>query len=329
MKLRFKGRAQLLACFLIAGYIILLGAPLNPFVVVDQVERRVDLSSLIDPNALPIAELNQEFEAFLRTREHPSVTSSSQGLMDPQIVELMSIELFVYLRIGYRSDFVQHLAVDHLATDVEIARAGSDDCDGIAIIATSLMLHRGYDAWVLVAPGHTWVEVILSSDCVLHFLKEFSARNWHIKFNGTQTIYNWPLIFGKLIICSYIAATFLALMIPILHRATLYGRTFVLAVYLGVIVTFFNFLIGTYFAVIFLTLMLPILNREILYGRTYVLTVYLGVIVTFFKFLVGSYLAITFLALMLPILNREILYGRDYVLAGYLGFVVTFFLAFG
>jgi len=187
---------------------------------------------------LEIAELNNEFETFFRKHQQFFGSSKTSALLDPQIAEIESIELFVEIHIEYRSDFGQYLTFNHLAADVEIARAGSDDCDGRAILATSLLLHRGYDAWVLVGPRHYSVGVILGSGRTLYILQGAGARWWVLRFNGTQTIFNWPTIFGKLVEGSYIAFIFLTLMLSILNRETLYGKTVVLSAYLGFL-TFF------------------------------------------------------------------------------------------
>jgi len=216
----------------------LLGAPLNPIITANQVRRRVDPPSLLDPDSLVIYELNLEFETFFRKHQQLIGSSKSWALLDPQIAEIESIELFIEFHIEYRSDFDQYLTFDHLATDVEIARAGSDDCDGRAILATSLLLHRGYDVWVLVGPRHYSVGVILGLGRMLYILQEAGARWWVLRFNDNQTIFNWPTIFGKLVEGSYHAFIFLTLMLSILNREVLYGKFVVLAAYLG-FMTFF------------------------------------------------------------------------------------------
>lgn len=217
---------------------LLLGAPLNPIITTDQVWRRVDPTTLLDPDSLEITELNHEFETFFRKHQQFFGSSKTWALLDPQIAEIESIELFVKIHIKYRSDFSQYLTIDHLATDVEIACAGGDDCDGRAIFATSLLLHRGYDAWVLVGPRHYSVGVILGSGRMLFILQEAGARWWVLRFNGTKTIYNWPTILGKLVEGSYLAFIFLTLMLSILNREALYGKTVVLSAYLGFLTVF-------------------------------------------------------------------------------------------
>jgi len=318
---------------------ILLGAPLNPFDVPDQFERRVNPPSMINPDTVAIAELNQEFEAFVQTHLPPSMpylpsfrTPQSEAFRDPDITELKNVEYFLVIRIGYRSDFIQYQALDYLATDIEVIHTGSDDCDGLAILATSLLLHRGYDAWVLVSPSHTWVEILLDSGRVRLFFEELESppSGWYFKFNRTQTIYNWPWILGKLLVYSYLAVIFLGLMLPIVNNDILSGRNLVLTGYLGAIVTFYNFLVGTHLAITFLALMFTIRNRDVLlYRRTSIAVTYLGGVVILLKILVGSYLAVTFLALILPTLNRNILDGSDSVLMGYLGVMVILLLVVG
>lgn len=240
--MRRNERAHYLAYFLLVSSFILLGAPLNPFIVVDQIERRVNPNSLLDPNSLVVAEFNQEFEAFLQIRKPTSRSSQVQALLDPQVTEIESVEAFVRSCIKYHSDFFQYLALDHLATDIEIVKKRNDDCDGRAILAASLLLHRGYDAWIIVAPRHYCVEIILGSGRVLHILEEKRAGEWYLKFNGTQMIYHWPMVL--MLVGSYVTVTILALMLPIglyriLTKNTLYRTLvlFVLVIYFGFIVS--------------------------------------------------------------------------------------------
>ena len=236
-----KDRRYQVGCILLVTWGLLLGAPLNPIITADQVWRRVDPPSLLDPDSLVINELNHEFETFFRKHQQLIGSSKSWALLDPQIAEIESIELFVDIHIKYRSDFSQYLSFDHLATDVEIAHTGSDDCDGRAILATSLLLHRGYNAWVLVGPRHYSVGVILGSGRMLYILQEAGAMWWIFRFNSTQTIFNWPTILGKLVEGSYLAFIFLILMLSILNREALYGKTVVLSAYLGFMIFFLVF----------------------------------------------------------------------------------------
>lgn len=339
LKLRYNGQARLLVCILIICTFILIGAPLNPFDVPDQFERRVNPPSMINPDSVAIAELNQEFEGFVQTHLPPSKlhltpsrTPESKAFRDPDITELKNIEYFLVTRIGYRSDILQYQALDYLATDIEVIQTGSDDCDGLAILATSLLLHRGYDAWVLISPSHTWVEILLDSGQVRLFFEELESppSGWYFKFNRSQTIYNWPWILGKLLVYSYLAVIFLGLMLPIVNNDILSGRNLVLTGYLGAIVTFYNLVVGTHLAITLLVLMFTIRNRDVLlYRRTFIAIAYLGGIVILLKLIVGSYLAVTFFALILPTLNRNLLNRRDSVLMGYLGVMVILLLVVG
>ena len=233
-----KSRRYHVVCILLVTLYLLLGAPLKPSMIGDQVWRRVDPPSLLDPNSLVINELNQEFETFFRKHQQLSTCSKTGALLDLQIAEIESIELFVEMHIEYRSDFGQYLAFDHLATDIEIDHAGSDDCDGRAILATSLLLNRGHDAWVLIGPRHYSVGVILSSGVMVQILRETGGKWWVLRFNDTQIVYNWPTILGKFVEGSYHAFIFLTLMLSILNREALYGKSVVLVVYLG-FMTFF------------------------------------------------------------------------------------------
>ncbi len=79
---------------------LILGAPLNPIITADQIWRRVDPPSLLDPDSLVINELNNEFETFFRKHQQLIGSSKSWALLDPQIAEIESLELFVDIHLN-------------------------------------------------------------------------------------------------------------------------------------------------------------------------------------------------------------------------------------
>jgi len=231
-------RAKYLGFALMTSVFIIFGAPCNPLTIYNQVERHLDPTSLLNPNSLSISQFNNEFESFLTSYQ---TNSKSSQQYNPQIIEISSLETFVRSRIKYRSDFFQYLVFDHLATDSEIIQVKIDDCDGRAILASSLLIYRGYDAWVIAAPGHYWVEINLNND-QMHILEEESSGTWYFKFNGTNTVYNWSMVL--ILIGSYIFVIYLALIFSIGLYQSLSANTTYRTLIIFVLSMYFGFIVG-------------------------------------------------------------------------------------
>ena len=231
--MKFFGYALLVSVF------ILFGAPFNPLSASTQVGRHLDPTSLLNPNTSTVSQLNNEFESYLNSQHINS--KSSQHLLISQITEISSLETFIHSYIDYRSDFFQYLVFDHLATDIEIMQSRIDDCDGKAIVTTSLLLYRGYDAWVKAGPGHYWVEINLNNDRI-HILEEEGSGTWYFKFNGTSIIYNWKM--AVLLLSSYVLVIYLAITLSVGFYHSLLINTTYRTLLILVLTLYFGFITG-------------------------------------------------------------------------------------
>lgn len=195
VNLRKKGTLVLL-WVLLSNFLLFFGGTLNPLAVGEQFRRRMQLTSLLDPSNPDIGALNGNFELFLQESEQIAKTRDKFNSLEEY--EVSMVEIFTYLRVKYKTDLMQYLAIDHRPTVSEVMRTGVDDCDGRAILAATLLLFRGYDAWVLAGPWHHWVQVILGNGSSLQILekKGIGMDIWYLRFNDLVVVFNYVQTIG-------------------------------------------------------------------------------------------------------------------------------------
>lgn len=169
------------------SFLLLFGGSFNPLGLETQLERRLDPPSLLEPDNPEIKELNTEFTT--RFQLDTPRNEMKNNIESPKVHEITFLETFILTHVKYGADITQYLTIDHLATTTEVLDMMKDDCDGRAILTTSLLLHRGYDAWVVVAWTHWWVEVLLEGS-TLQILKQNyrASKSWYMKFNATEIV---------------------------------------------------------------------------------------------------------------------------------------------
>jgi predicted transglutaminase-like cysteine proteinase len=102
--------------------------------------------SLIQTDFEGMAEINRQIDE-LRARW-------------PRRSEVKLIENFVLKRIRYSSDYRTWGNMEYWPTAEEVWRKGEEDCDGRAILATSILRSRGYQsARLAISLDHMWAEV--------------------------------------------------------------------------------------------------------------------------------------------------------------------------
>lgn len=152
---RVSSRAAVVSLIIVI-FLLLTGGSLNPAFWAQQAERRIDPSSLLEIDDEALLELEKEFIFFNRNIE--------DGMVYPCFPEddtvFHDIYCFIYKTIAYRRDQSLYYSLDHLAKPSEVITKGADDCDGKAVLIGTLLIKRGYDAYVVMGTEHTWVEVL-------------------------------------------------------------------------------------------------------------------------------------------------------------------------
>lgn len=160
---------------ILSGVLVLFvfgcGGAVNPLLWKTYIERFSSPEQLIQPEKA--AALYEEMEDNVKD--------------DP--VQVFSV---IEWKIKYKSDVVTYGALNHLATTEEALVRGEDDCDGQAVVLCSVLRHAGYDAYAVIGPYHSWVEVRTGPEVVLVNVEEGS---WFVKFNESVTEWNYATFF--------------------------------------------------------------------------------------------------------------------------------------
>lgn len=189
-----KKRTLVLLWVVLSNLLLFFGGTLNPLTAGEQFRRRTQLTSLLNPKNPDVRALNDDFEQFLQESEQIVKTRNQFSSLEEYEVNMA--EIFTYLRVKHKPDTMQYLTIDHLPTVSEVMKTGVDDCDGRAILAVTLLLSRGYDAWVLANPWHYWVKVFLENGAHLQILKKKGMNFWYLRFNDREVEFNYILTLG-------------------------------------------------------------------------------------------------------------------------------------
>lgn len=131
---------------LLAGVVLFALYP-NPVLFVRQIGHYLDSESLIQPDMPAMPEINREIDQLIATNTQP-------------LSEFKAVERFVYRRIAYQYDWHGWWNLDYWPTAAEVWDRKREDCDGRAVLATSILRARGYPEARLVANlQHVWVAV--------------------------------------------------------------------------------------------------------------------------------------------------------------------------
>jgi hypothetical protein len=102
--------------------------------------------SLIQTNFASLVFINREIDAL---QEH-----------HPDKSEPLLVEEFIFRRIKYLSDYENWWNVEYWPTAQEVWQRKQEDCDGRAILATSILRSRGFQsAQLVVGLDHMWIQV--------------------------------------------------------------------------------------------------------------------------------------------------------------------------
>ncbi|WP_455141078.1 hypothetical protein [Candidatus Hodarchaeum mangrovi] len=205
-RLTFTNKELAIAALLTLTY-LLTGFSLNPLVWPDQMMNRFALTETIQPDNPKIIELDQKFEAYLNANyESISLLLKTKNNF---IIEIKAVEAFIDRIIPFTDDIANYITLDHRASVSDVLARG-DDCDGIALVAASLLTRRGYDSYVVIGKWHSWVEVHLDENMIINILdsqlNEISP--YYVKFNHDQ-IYYEALSYLEVILHNFLLILFL------------------------------------------------------------------------------------------------------------------------
>jgi hypothetical protein len=145
----------------------------NPLLLARQIRIYGEADRLIDPDAKSLADMKDDFERIVP----PTLPAAEQ---------LLGVEIFVHDRIRYAFDWEIWSVVDYWPTVDEALSRGSEDCDGRAIVAASLLADRGFSPRLATDLVHVWVETDVGS-CM------GPGKSTVMRTDGTgNAIYNTP-----------------------------------------------------------------------------------------------------------------------------------------
>lgn len=131
---------------LLALVILIVLFPSAPLLL-KQVRHLRDVESLIQPDLPAIAAINRELDARLATNTL-------------RRDEFKAVERYVYQRVPYKYDWLNWGNLDYWPTAAEVLERKREDCDGRAVLATSILRARGFQTAHIVANlNHVWVVV--------------------------------------------------------------------------------------------------------------------------------------------------------------------------
>ena len=126
------------------GFILIVLFP-NPVLFIRQLGVYSNLDTLIQTDFEGIEQINREIDALL-----PANATREQ--------ELKAIQRYVYQQITYTYDWENWLNADYWPTAAEVWQRKREDCDGQAVLVTSILRSRGVASARLAGNiRHIWV----------------------------------------------------------------------------------------------------------------------------------------------------------------------------
>jgi hypothetical protein len=112
-----------------------------------QIQHLRNVESLIQPDLAEIGAINREIDAQLTTNTL-------------RRDEFKVVERYVYQHVPYKYDWINWGNLDYWPTAAEVLERKCEDCDGRAVLATSILRARGFKTAHIVANlNHVWVAV--------------------------------------------------------------------------------------------------------------------------------------------------------------------------
>ncbi len=180
MMSRLISNKELLLAALLTGFYLLTGFTPNPLAWPNQINNRIAITEAIQPDNPQIVLLEQEFEEFIKEEFNTKETNTSLS----ELYEVKAVELFLENKIPYITDFDNYFSWEYFPSISEVLKRG-DDCDGISLVACSLLIRRGYETYIVLGKWHSWIEVHLDNlRRITIFNSELQKISpWYLKYN--------------------------------------------------------------------------------------------------------------------------------------------------
>lgn len=135
----------------------------NPFKLeesIQQYKRHKNIYQLINPQFKGVKEVNIEINKLLNNNYHFDAIRDKLPITQQITMQATAVDMWVSNNIKYESDLQHTRFPNHYPTPEEVVQAGKDDCDGIAILTTSILLSRGIPARLALNGNHAWSELV-------------------------------------------------------------------------------------------------------------------------------------------------------------------------
>ncbi|PWI47927.1 hypothetical protein CEE45_09130 [Candidatus Heimdallarchaeota archaeon B3_Heim] len=214
---------ELIVAGLVTVIYLFTGFTPNPFAWPGQISNRIALTETIQPDNPQIEEFNAKFEDYYANEFVPLSSFPS----DPIELEIYAVGRFTIQEIEYGEDITNYLSWDYRPSLSEVLNRGSDDCDGRAIVACSLLTFRGYDSYVVIGKWHAWVEVHLEEGRTITILDEGlqDISPWYTKYNTEKIDFQW-LTFLDLVLHNFLLILLFEKIIIIIYSFLNQNRDF-------------------------------------------------------------------------------------------------------
>jgi len=180
----------------------------NPLYWPSQINRHIDRSLIITPNAECIKELNNtnQFWSYLENYTSYNITEFNNLNIK---TKLEIYNNFILFKVKYCYDFNNYYVLSHTATPEEVLNRGMDDCQGRCVVLVSFLQYLGYDAWCAETPFH-WYTIVYYNN-TRYGLNRGDASEPLCIFNGKKVVFPTPIstcIYSILFDCSDYVAKF-------------------------------------------------------------------------------------------------------------------------
>lgn len=205
-------RANKLALAMVGIYVLLVP---NPLMWPQQIERHLNPTLLITPEAPEVQDLNStaKFWDWLMEMEGISV-SQYEALDEPTKLRYRSD--YCLIVVNWTDISVQYGVIARVATPAEAVTSGHGDCQAQTVTTTSLLIYLGYNAYAAESPLHWYTVVFLGNGSPVYLDRivgdlRLTASDPEMLLNDKGLWYskNWVSLFPDIVFNAHLNRNFL------------------------------------------------------------------------------------------------------------------------